>query len=285
MGERAAGRAASAEEPAAGTEGAEGGAAGRDDVRGQRRRQVRERVVESGFVRAADLAEAFGVSLMTIHRDLDFLQSQGWLRKVRGGATALPSAQFHGSVAERMTAMAQTKQRLARAAARLLVPGQTVLLDDSTTCLRLSRELTGHTPLTVLTNSLPAITALAKEPGVSLIALGGSYFPAYDAFMGLHTADSVAAFRADVLFMSTTAVTRGRCYHTSPETVQVKRAMMAAATRRVLLADHTKFTRDGLYALAPLTDFDLVVVDDGLAREEVRAMRERGTEVLVVERG
>ncbi|ARX88454.1 DeoR family transcriptional regulator [Streptomyces alboflavus] len=67
--------------------------------------------------------------------------------------------------------------------------------------------------------------------------------------------------------------------------MQVKRAMMAAATRRVLLADHTKFTRDGLYALAPLTDFDVVVVDDGLAREEVRAMRARGTEVVVVERG
>ncbi|MFD9906312.1 DeoR/GlpR family DNA-binding transcription regulator [Streptomyces sp. NPDC059063] len=260
------------------------GRADRVDVRERRRREIRDLVVAGGFVRAADLADTFGVSLMTVHRDLDFLQSQGWLRKVRGGATALPSAQFHGSVAERMTAMAQTKQQLARAAARLLVPGQTVLLDDSTTCLHLTREFAAHAPLTVLTNSLPAITALAKEPGVSLIALGGSYFPAYDAFMGLHTADSVAAFRADVLFMSTTAVTRGRCYHTSPETVQVKRAMMAAATRRVLLADHTKFTRDGLYALAPLTDFDVVVVDDGLARDEVRAMRERGVEVQVVER-
>ncbi|MEI5100598.1 DeoR/GlpR family DNA-binding transcription regulator [Streptomyces sp. PmtG] len=257
----------------------------RIDVRERRRRELRDLVVAGGFVRSCDLAEAFGVSLMTIHRDLDFLQAQGWLRKVRGGATALPSAQFHGSVAERMTAMAPTKQRLAHAAARLLVPGQSVLLDDSTTCLHLTREFAGRTPLTVLTNSLPAITALAKEPGVSLIALGGSYFPAYDAFMGLHTADSVAAFRADVLFMSTTAVTRGRCYHTSPETVQVKRAMMAAATRRVLLADHTKFTRDGLYALAPLSDFDVVVVDDGVGPDEVRAMRAGGSEVLVVERG
>ncbi|MET8684700.1 DeoR/GlpR family DNA-binding transcription regulator [Streptomyces sp. NPDC004732] len=259
--------------------------ADRADEREARRGRIREAVVANGFVRAADLADEFGVSLMTIHRDLDFLQSQGWLRKVRGGATGLPSAQFHGSVAERMSTMAQTKQQLARAAARELVPGQTVLLDDSTTCLHLTRLLTERTPLTVITNSLPAITALAKEPGVSLIALGGSYFPAYDAFMGLHTADSVEAFRADVLFMSTTAVTRGRCYHTSPETVQVKRAMMAAATRRVLLADHTKFTRDGLYALAPLADFDLLVVDDGLAQDEVREIRRGGTDVRVVPRG
>ncbi|MEU6122563.1 hypothetical protein [Streptomyces sp. NPDC047123] len=92
------------------------------------------------------------------------------------------------------------------------------------------------------------------------------------------------AFRADVLFMSTTAVTRGRCSHTSPETVRVKRAMMAAATRPVLLADHTKFTHDGLYALAPLSDFDLLVVDDGLAQQGVGAIRRGGTDVRVVPR-
>ncbi|MGW9431088.1 DeoR family transcriptional regulator, partial [Streptomyces decoyicus] len=110
----------------------------------------------------------------------------------------------------------------------------------------------------------------------------GVYFPAYDAFMGPHTADAVRAFRADVLFMSTTAVTNGRCYHTSPETVQVKRAMMESAGRRVLVADHTKFAKGGLYALAPLTDFDLLIVDDGLAAEQVREFRAAGTEVLVV---
>ncbi|KPC59719.1 DeoR/GlpR family DNA-binding transcription regulator [Streptomyces chattanoogensis] len=254
----------------------------RVEAQDERRRQMRERVIASGFVRTSDLAEEFGISLMTAHRDLDALQAQGWLRKVRGGATGLPSAQFHGSVAERMATMAATKQQLARAAATLLVPGQTVLLDDSTTCLLLAHQTAGHTPLTVITNSLPAIATLAKEPGISLITLGGAYFPAYDAFMGLHTADAVRAFRADVLFMSTTAVINGRCYHTSPETVQVKRAMMESAARRVLVADHTKFTKDGLYALAPLTDFELLIVDDGLPAEQIRAVRAAGTEVKVV---
>ncbi|MCX4781971.1 DeoR/GlpR family DNA-binding transcription regulator [Streptomyces sp. NBC_01264] len=258
--------------------------ADRSEVREARRRHIRDSLATDGFLRASDLADEYGVSLMTIHRDLDFLQSQGWLRKVRGGATGLHSTQFHGSVDTRMSTMSQTKKQLARTAASLVAPGQTVLLDDSTTCLPLTREFAARTPITVITNSLPAITALAKERGVSLISLGGSYFPAYDAFMGLLTADCVAALRADVLFMSTTAVTRGRCYHTSPETVQVKRAMMAASARTVLLADHTKFTRDGMYALTSLRDFDLLVVDDGLPEREVRAIRGMGTEVLVVPR-
>ncbi|MCQ6248500.1 DeoR family transcriptional regulator [Streptomyces malaysiensis subsp. malaysiensis] len=181
-----------------------------------------------------------------------------------------------------MTTMAQTKQRLARAAAEELAPGQIVVIDDSTTCLGLTRHLPRHTPITVITNSLPAITALAGEPGVALVALGGTYFPAYDAFMGPHTAHSTAAFRADALFMSTTAVTAGRCYHMSPETVQVKQAMMAAAARRVLLVDHTKFVNQGLYALAPLTDFDLILVDDVAPAGEVRRLRELGGNVRIV---
>ncbi|GAA2442549.1 MULTISPECIES: DeoR/GlpR family DNA-binding transcription regulator [Streptomyces] len=255
----------------------------RTDAQEERRRRVRELVTAKGFARTNDLADEFGVSVMTVHRDLDALQAQGWLRKVRGGASCLPSTQFHGSVGERMTTMARTKHRLARAAADLLAPGQIVMLDDSTTCLSLARQMADRTPLTVITNSLPAVTALSREAGVSLIALGGTYFPAYDAFMGLHTARSVEAFRADVLFMSTTAVTGDRCYHMSPETVQVKRAMMAAAARRVLLVDHTKFANQGLYALAPLTDFDVVLVDDAAPAAQVRRLRDLGVDVRTVD--
>ncbi|MBL1106514.1 DeoR/GlpR transcriptional regulator [Streptomyces sp. 5-8] len=254
----------------------------RTDAQEERRNRLRELVTSRGFVRTAELAAEFAVSVMTIHRDLDALQAQGWLRKVRGGASCLPSTQFHGSTRERLTTMAQTKQSLARAAAEELAPGQIVMIDDSTTCLNLVRHLADHTPITAISNSLPAISALAHEPGVALVALGGTYFPAYDAFMGAHTAQSVQAFRADVLFMSTTAVTGGRCYHMSPETVQVKQAMMAAASRRVLIIDHTKFANQGLYALAPLTDFDLVLVDDAAPAAEVRRLRDNGVHVRTV---
>ncbi|UGY94432.1 DeoR/GlpR family DNA-binding transcription regulator [Streptomyces gobiensis] len=256
----------------------------RSDEQRDRRQYIRDRVSGEGFVRAADLAGQFGVSLMTIHRDLDALQSQGWLRKVRGGATALSSTVFHGNVSERMAAMADTKKRLADAALSLIAPGQAIMLDDSTTCLYLAERLTERTPLTVITNFFPVIKLLAGESGISLVALGGTYFPAYDAFLGLHTAEAVASFRADTLFMSTTAITRGRCYHQSQETVHVKRALIDSAARRVLLADHTKFTREGLHTLAPLTAFDIVLTDSGLPAEEQRRIRDLGVTLKVVGR-
>lgn len=254
----------------------------RATIQAERQARIRDRVRGEGFLRAADLAEEFGVSLMTIHRDLDALQSEGWLRRVRGGATTVPSAVFHGDVAQRRAAMADTKRALARAAANLVTPGQTVMLDESTTCLHLAELLPERAPLTVITYFQPVIAMLAGEPGITLIGLGGEYFPAYDAFLGLYTAEGVAKVRADTLFMSTTAISHNRCYHQSQATVQVKRAMMASASRRVLVVDHTKFTRQGLYALAPLTDFDLVFADDGLPAAEQRRVRDSGATLRVV---
>ena len=247
----------------------------------QRREEIRRRVVDEGFVRIEQLAEALDVSLMTIHRDLDVLQTEGWLRKVRGGATARPSALHHGDVRHRIATMSGAKRDLALAAVELVEPGQSVLLDESTTALALVDLLPAKAPLTVVSNFLPVISRLGAEPGIDVICLGGAYYGAYDAFLGMRTSEAVRSLRADILFASTTAVTGGQCYHQSQETVAVKRALMEAADRRVLLLDHSKFLQRGLHHLAPLSAFDLVLVDSGTPSAEIEALRGQGVEVRV----
>jgi DeoR/GlpR family transcriptional regulator of sugar metabolism len=248
-----------------------------------RREQIRARVVDQGFVRIEDLAEAFGVSLMTIHRDLDALQTQGWLRKVRGGATAQPSAHYHGDVRHRAATMVEAKQEIAESALELVEPDQSIMLDDSTTALAVARLLPARSPLTVITNFLTTINLLASEPRVDLIALGGAYYPAYDAFLGLRTVEGIRSLRADILFMSTTAVTNGYCYHQSQETVAVKRALMGAVDRSVLLLDHSKFNKSGLHQLASMTAFDLVIVDSATPPDSLAALRAQGVKLLVAD--
>jgi DeoR/GlpR family transcriptional regulator of sugar metabolism len=247
----------------------------------ERRDQIRRRVVNEGFVRMEQLADLYGVSLMTIHRDLDTLQSEGWLRKVRGGATAQPSALYHGDVRHRMESMAEAKRALAQTAATLVEPGASVFIDESTTGLALAALLPGRGPLTVITNFLAVVNLLAGEPDVDLISLGGAYYPAYDAFLGMRTIEAIGSLHADVLFMSTTAITNGHCYHQSQETVAVKRALMDSAGHRVLLIDHSKFSKRGLHQLAPLTDFDLVVVDAGAAETDLAPLRAQGVALRV----
>ena len=246
-----------------------------------RRDRIKSRVVDEGFVRIEQLAAELGVTPMTIRRDLDYLQAQGWLRKVRGGATAQPSTAFHGDVRHRIQAMAEQKTALARAALRQVRPGQSVMLDESTTGLALAGLLPQRAPLTVITNFVPVIQVLAGSPGIDLISLGGAYYPAYDAFLGMRTVEAIHSLHADVLFMSTTAVTRAQCYHQSQETVAVKRALMQACDRRVLLVDHTKFARRGLFQLAPVSAFDLVLVDDGIPATQLESLRASGVETVV----
>ena len=133
----------------------------------------------------------------------------------------------------------------------------------------------------MITNFLAGVKLLAGEPGIDLIALGGAYYPAYDAFLGMRTSEAIRSLRADVLFMSTTAVTRGQCYHQSQETVAVKRALMESADRRILLIDHTKFAKHGLHQLAPLTAFDLVIVDAETSEADLAALRSQGVNLRI----
>ncbi len=239
-----------------------------------RRERIAEIVLANEAVSARDLAGRFAVSLMTVHRDLDELERQGVLRKIRGGATPQPSSLFESNVRYRLATARAEKDALARHVLGSIEPGQAVLLDDATTTLALARLLPTIAPLTVITNSRPAIEVLYGAPEIRLIALGGEYFTSHDSFMGVLCEDALASVRADVFFMSTSAVSGGIAWHQEQVTVSAKRAMLRAATRRVLLVDHHKLGKTALHQLAPLTEFDLVVVDDGIDDAGVAQLRD-----------
>jgi DeoR/GlpR family transcriptional regulator of sugar metabolism len=249
----------------------------------QRQAEIAEYVVGQGSVAATDLAERFGVSLMTIHRDLDELERQGVVRKHRGGVSAQPSSVFESNVSYRLQAALAEKQALARQARSLVEPGMAVMLDDSTSTLELARLLLdGITPLTVVTNFLESVKLLAGRPGIRLLALGGEYHPTHDSFLGVPCIEAIEALRVDLLFASTSAVAGGYAYHQEQEIVLVKRAMMRAAQRSVLMVDHTKLGRVALHRLAPLREFELVLTDGQADRRSLAEMRENGVRYEVV---
>jgi DeoR/GlpR family transcriptional regulator of sugar metabolism len=253
---------------------------GRDQA--QRQDQIAELVLAQPFVAARELAARFGVSLMTVHRDLDELERQGVLRKVRGGATPQPSSIFESNARYRITEARAEKQALASHALTLVEPGNAVILDDSTTVLTLARLLSAVTPLTVLTNSLAVLQELKAVPDLDLVVLGGDFLPRHNCFSGLVCEATIAAMRADLLFMSSMAISGGLVFQPDQELALVKRAMIAAAARRVLLVDHTKFGRVALHRVASLQEFDLVLVDDGIDEAGLRQLQDAGVPFQVV---
>ena len=258
---------------------------GHDDARPagpeDRRGLITELVLDRGSVSAQDLSERFGVSVMTVHRDLDELQRQGVLRKSRGVATAQPSGTFESNVAYRRRVNTDAKKAVAAHAARLVEPGASVLLDDSTTAARIIPHLAALPPLTVATNYLGALTELSRIENMHVVALGGTYDVQHDSFLGTTCVEAIRSMRFDVAFVSTSAVTAGHAYHQEDRIVAVKREMVSASDTCHLLLDHSKLTRGALHRLLPLERFTSVIVDSATPEHALAQLREHDVRVEV----
>jgi DeoR/GlpR family transcriptional regulator of sugar metabolism len=232
-------------------------------MRGEDRRQfIMDLLVEHKAVDIDDLAERFGVSKMTIHRDLDELEQTGVLRKVRGGATADAGNQFESDFRVRVQQDADAKERIARQALSLIEPGMTVMVNDGSMSAVLGSMLPQQRPLTVITNNQAIISTLLGEAGITLLALGGIYSSKYNAFCGVVTEETLHRLRADIAFISAPAASGLQAFHMDDAIVQTKQAMMLAATRKCLLINHTRFNRTALHFLADLKAFDWIITDD-----------------------
>jgi DeoR/GlpR family transcriptional regulator of sugar metabolism len=249
-----------------------------------RQARITELVLSTGSVSAQELAETFGVSVMTIHRDLDELQRQGVLRKSRGVASAQPTGTFESNVEYRAKANIEAKRLIAQHACRHVEPGMSVLLDDSTTALQMLPHLAGLAPLTVATNYLAALVELSRLRDIHVVALGGHYDVQHDSFLGSTCVEAVESMRFDAAFVSTSAVNDGYAFHQEDKIVVVKRAMVDVATRCHLLIDHTKLTRSALHRLLPLHRFTSVIVDAAVPARDLAALRENDVLVEVAGR-
>jgi DeoR/GlpR family transcriptional regulator of sugar metabolism len=248
-----------------------------------RRKLMLEQIIRAGSAQVEDLASRFGVSRMTIHRDLDALAELGMVRKQHGGVTLHESSSVESSFSYRSHLAERQKAAIARAAAALVQPGQSVILDESTTTLFIAPHLVGKTPLTVITNGIAMIDRLKEAHGVQLISLGGTYNARLNAFFGLTCENAIAALRANILFMSTSAVYGGVAFHQDEDVLKTKRALMGSARRAVLIVDSSKFGVTALHRLAGLDAFDAVITDAGLPAEDRERLREGGARLTVVE--
>ncbi|MBN9016742.1 MAG: DeoR/GlpR transcriptional regulator [Rhizobiales bacterium] len=226
----------------------------------RRRQRIIQTLMSGSSAAIRDLAEALGVSLMTVHRDLAALEKEGLVRRLRGSVSAEKSLLFESSYNYRSRKSGDEKKRLARAAASRLEPGNAVIIDDSTTSYHLCDYLPEIAPLTVITNAAPILERLRHVPEIDLISTGGRYHPGYNGYFGANCEKAIRSYHVDVAILSTTTI-RGLSLYTPDEiVVRAKQAMMQVARRRFLLADSTKFQFSALNYVAEITDFDLVLL-------------------------
>jgi DeoR/GlpR family transcriptional regulator of sugar metabolism len=208
------------------------------------------------------LAERLGVSEMTVRRDLDQLQAQGLVRRVRGGAVALdvPVERAGFDVRERW--LTGVKSRLGRAAAEMIEPGSTVLLDAGTTTVELAGHLARRAPLTVAVLSLQAAVRLADQPGIRLLVIGGESRAGERSLVGPLALAALEQLRFDTFVMSIGAVHHELGWSEFDlDDAAVKRAALRRAGRTIVVADSTKLGVQAFARVGPLDAVDVLVTD------------------------
>jgi DeoR/GlpR family transcriptional regulator of sugar metabolism len=251
---------------------------------GQRQQLIVEEIRRRGAVRVSELTELFDVSDMTIRRDLDALAASGLVAKVHGGATARgrPSTDEPGFEAKSHRQLAE-KEAIAEAAAKLVQPGQSIALTAGTTTWRLAHHIIHVPDLTVVTNSIQAANVLHREqrPDLTVVLTGGVRTPS-DALVGPVAVNTVRSLHVDVVFAGVHGMSADAGF-TTPNLLEAEtnEALIAAATRVVVVADHTKWGVRGLSRIASLDEADVLVSDSGLGAEARAVLEEHVGELVV----
>ncbi|NLG69353.1 MAG: DeoR/GlpR transcriptional regulator [Firmicutes bacterium] len=206
----------------------------------ERRRQIRELLERDGRVDVGALHTRFRVSEMTIRRDLAWLEVRGYAVRTYGGAVAARGSTAEPSYRAKLGDRRAEKQAIARAAAELIEDGEAVLLDAGTTTGAMLPYLRSR-KLTVITNAPEFVSALLDAPAVTLILIGGVVRARSVACVGSLATDALSKLSPDVCVLGVDGLDPERGL-TIPDPVEaeIKRAMLLASRRRIVVADSSK---------------------------------------------
>lgn len=250
----------------------------------ERQARISDLVRRHRAVRVSDLVSEFGVSAMTVRRDIELLEERGVLERVHGGArlpVALGSPE--PDPVEKSRLQPDAKDGIATAALGFVRSGTVVGIGAGTSTLALAGKLADRDDLTVVTNSIPVADALRASKGVSVVLTGGTRTIS-DALVGPVASASVASLNIDVLFLGAHGFDADRAF-TAPNLLEAEmnRQLMRRAVRTVVLADATKWGVIGLGTFAELDEVDALVTDTGLPDPARAVLSDRMQRLILAE--
>lgn len=245
-----------------------------------RQMKIMEHLTRNGEVSVDELAETYGVTSMTIRRDLTTLEQEGSLIRTRGGAVLAKAGIIEFAFKRKGEEMAAEKRAIAREVAALIQPGMTVTLDTGTTVLEVANAIAGVDNLTVLTSSLVIASTLYARNNVDLVLLGGKARRGSPDLTGWLTEENLRHFRVDVAVLGGDGADIDGVFTSDESVARVSQAMIACAGMAVLAMDHTKFERPSFLKYAVWGDFDHVVTDAGVPRPVRTWLRRTASNVV-----
>ena len=251
----------------------------------ERRFQIREILGAQRTVTATELCLRLNVTPATIRRDLAALEQEGVLVRSHGGAVSrMSSTNFQPSYEALLHSNSDEKRAIARAAEKLVLDGDTIFLEGSTTVFELARRLVQRHRLTVVTNSPTIVCELQRSPGVTVLCIGGELQKDTFYLSGEWAQRALSEIRLDKAILGVSAIDPEYGVSTASHAeAQIKKMVMRAAKSRIALADHGKFGKQSFAYVGPASDINILVTDAKAPSKQVKELREIGIDVIVAE--
>ncbi len=240
----------------------------------QRVEMILDVLSREGFISVSELAGRLDMSEMTIRRDFDRLESEGLVRRTRGGAVPENRTQIDLNYQARQRLRAREKDSIGKLAAKMVTRGQRIFLDAGTTVLAIVKYLRGIDHLQIITNSIPAQMELMNYSSVEVILVGGNVLPLTLSTVGPIAQEMIANMRFDWAFLGTGGIDVNRgLTHSTLEEIPIKKTAAASAEKVAILADHTKFGQNALAMFMGFDKIDMIVTDQALPEVKLQLIQ------------
>ena len=265
------------------------GLRGRDEKRSllaePRRMRILDWLREEGSARVRDLGEAFNVSEATIRQDLERLDAEGHITREHGGAYLKTVPHQVETLSLQHSENMEQKAAIAKLAAGLVSDSETIILDAGSTTTEVARRLAGRRELTVITNALNIALMLGGIPSIAVHMPGGQFKAPTLSLSGDRSVEYFRDIFAGKLFLATAgvAIETGLTYPSFAD-LQLKMAMIKAASHVYLVADSSKINRPSFTRLGNLDVVHSFITDDGISDSDAQAFERLGIEVLIAKR-
>jgi DeoR/GlpR family transcriptional regulator of sugar metabolism len=244
----------------------------------QRKQHILNVLRRDGQVIAKQMSGELGLSEDTIRRDLRELAAEGLLQRVHGGA--LPASPGVADLSTRRKIAPETKALIGKAAARLLQPGMTAILDGGTTTAELVRHLAPDLRAMVITHSPTIAVALEARANIEVILIGGRLFKHSMVTVGAAAIEAIGRIRADIYFLGVTGVHPTEGLTTGDlEEAAVKRALIGRAAETIVLVSSEKLGAVSPFLVAPVAEISGIITEQDAPSDLLEAIQQQGVTV------
>jgi DeoR family transcriptional regulator of aga operon len=249
----------------------------------ERRQEVLNRVKNAGRISVSQLSREFGVSEVTIRGDLQALADRRLIVRTHGGAVPADGGLYELTLSMRRQSQVQAKSRIGEAAAAMILNGDAIILDSSSTALAIAQHLKNHRHLTIITNSLAVAQEMLTAPGVTTVLTGGRLRCETASLVGSDFPEMLNKFNIQKGFFGAHGITAADgLTDVNADEAETKRSLVDICRKVIAVLDTTKWGKVGLVSFARPDEIGIVISDHQAPADLVEQVRASGIEIVLV---